>query len=81
MTARTRAALAAEITSKVDTTGQGGTTGVGLRSLLTDLSDSAVLAEDGPVLSADVRAIVRVTQAAFDALNPKAPDTLYIVVG
>ena len=35
----------------------------------------------GKVQSADVTDIAVVTQAAYDALSPADPDTLYVVVG
>jgi len=35
---------------------------------------------DLSVLSEDVRSVVRLTQSAYDALDPADPDTLYVVV-
>ncbi|MFP4150043.1 MAG: hypothetical protein ACLFV0_11200 [Nitriliruptoraceae bacterium] len=48
-----------------------------IRSLADDID--AELA-DGYVTSDDVTAIVKLTQAAYDALDPADPDTLYVIV-
>ena len=46
-----------------------------VRTTISDLLDSGAY-----VISDDVTSIVKLTQAAYDALDPADPDTLYIVV-
>jgi hypothetical protein len=36
---------------------------------------------DGLVFSADIKTIVKLTQAAYDALDPPDASTLYVIVG
>ena len=50
-------------------------TGATVRTTVGDLLDSGAF-----VTSDDVTSIVKLTQAAYDALDPADPDTLYIVV-
>ncbi|SES77222.1 phage upper tail fiber protein [Oceanicella actignis] len=65
MTERTRADFLNQVAAKVDTTGQGGTSGQDLIDLLTDAADSFAMAASVPGATSDL-----MNDGAGDAAGP-----------
>lgn len=47
----------------------------------TDLTDKPTAADLGAVTSPTISSMIQITQAAYDALGTKDPNTLYVIVG
>lgn len=71
MTEKTRTALQADLDSDIDSNGVGGITGAILNARLTDITDSMILDEDGPVVAVASR-------TAMSALTATAGDAVYL---